>query len=69
MATVTLEHLSKRYERDGALAVDDVSLTIADGEFMVLLGPVGLRQVDHAADDRRPREHHRGRALHRRSAR
>jgi multiple sugar transport system ATP-binding protein len=41
VATVTLEHLSKRYERDGALAVDDVSLTIADGEFMVLLGPSG----------------------------
>ena len=41
MATVTLERLSKRYERDGALAVDEVSLTIADGEFMVLLGPSG----------------------------
>ena len=41
MAVVKLERLSKRYERDGALAVDDVSLTIADGEFMVLLGPSG----------------------------
>jgi len=41
MAVVRLEGLSKRYERDGALAVDDVSLTIADGEFMVLLGPSG----------------------------
>jgi multiple sugar transport system ATP-binding protein len=41
MAVVRLERLSKRYERDAALAVDDVSLTIDDGEFMVLLGPSG----------------------------
>ena len=31
------------------------TLEIGDGEFIVLVGPVGLRQVDAAADDRRPR--------------
>ena len=39
MATVTLEHLSKSF---GTVpAVQDVSLTIAQGEFLALLGPSG----------------------------
>ncbi|MGE3538837.1 MAG: ABC transporter ATP-binding protein [Candidatus Tectimicrobiota bacterium] len=39
MATVTLEHLSKSF---GSIpAVQDVSLTIAQGEFLALLGPSG----------------------------
>jgi multiple sugar transport system ATP-binding protein len=41
MAVVTLDRLSKRYERAVKPAVDEVSLTVADGEFMVLLGPSG----------------------------
>ncbi len=41
MATVALDRLSKRYADGGELAVDSVSLDIADGEFMVLLGPSG----------------------------
>ena len=41
MAVVTLEHVSKRYPSGDELAVDDVSFTVADGEFMVLLGPSG----------------------------
>ena len=32
----------------GVRAVDDVSLTIGEGEFIVLVGPVGLRQDDAA---------------------
>jgi multiple sugar transport system ATP-binding protein len=40
MAGIELEHLSKEFG-DGVLAVDDVSLTVADGEFMVLVGPSG----------------------------
>ena len=39
MAVVTLERLSKRYEGASDLAVKEVSLSVADGEFMVLLGP------------------------------
>ncbi len=42
MAEVSLEHLSKTYatERgDNIQALDDVSLTIADGEWLVLAGP------------------------------
>ncbi|POR51355.1 ABC transporter ATP-binding protein [Bosea psychrotolerans] len=39
MAEIALTQVSKRF---GAVkAVDDVSLTIADGEFVVLLGPTG----------------------------
>jgi len=45
MATVEIQHLVKRFSggRRGAdtLAVNDVSLSIADGEFLVLLGPSG----------------------------
>ena len=41
MAVVTLENLTKIYQRDHAPAADDVSLEIGHGEFMVLLGPSG----------------------------
>src|SRR5215212_8459821 len=41
MAVVTLDRLSKRYERGHKRGVDEVSLTVADGEFFVLLGPSG----------------------------
>ena len=38
MAEIAFEHVTKRYA-DGFEAVKDVSLTIADGEFMILVGP------------------------------
>jgi multiple sugar transport system ATP-binding protein len=41
MAVVRLEAISKRFAGAAAPAVDDVSLRIEDGEFMVLLGPSG----------------------------
>jgi multiple sugar transport system ATP-binding protein len=40
MAGIELEHVTKTFA-GGVVAVDDVSLTIADGEFMVLVGPSG----------------------------
>ncbi len=39
MAEVTLDHVSKRFQEVDA--VDDLSLTIADGEFLILVGPSG----------------------------
>jgi multiple sugar transport system ATP-binding protein len=41
MAVVRLDRISKRFQSAGPPAVDDVSLLIEDGEFMVLLGPSG----------------------------
>ena len=35
MAAITLEHVTKEFAA-GVVAVDDVNLTIEDGEFMVL---------------------------------
>ena len=40
MSTVALANVSKIFE-DGTVAVNDVSLDVADGEFLVLLGPSG----------------------------
>jgi multiple sugar transport system ATP-binding protein len=40
MAGITLEHVTKAFA-GGVVAVDDVNLTITDGEFMVLVGPSG----------------------------
>jgi len=40
MADIVLEHVSKSYP-DGAVAVRDLSITIADGEFLILVGPSG----------------------------
>src|SRR6266571_2812403 len=40
MAEIVLDRITKRYP-DGALAVDNVSMDIADGEFVILVGPSG----------------------------
>ncbi|CPR09711.1 ABC transporter ATP-binding protein [Mycobacterium bohemicum DSM 44277] len=40
MAEIVLAHVSKNYP-DGATAVNDLNLTIADGEFLILVGPSG----------------------------
>ena len=40
MAEIVLDHVSKRYP-DGATPVRDLSLTIGDGEFLILVGPSG----------------------------
>ncbi|WP_269443249.1 ABC transporter ATP-binding protein [Jatrophihabitans cynanchi] len=40
MADIKLDEVTKRYP-DGALAVDRISLEIADGEFVILVGPSG----------------------------
>ena len=46
MAELRLENVQKAY---GAVTViDDLSLTVEDGEFVSFVGPVRLRQVDLA---------------------
>jgi len=40
MAEIVLDNLTKRFP-DGALAVDRISMDIADGEFVILVGPSG----------------------------
>jgi multiple sugar transport system ATP-binding protein len=41
MAEIRLENLTKAFDGGDVVAVDDVSLTIGDGEFLVLVGPSG----------------------------
>ena len=41
LSTVTLNKISKSYPGVAGLSVDNVSFTVEDGEFMVLLGPSG----------------------------
>ena len=40
MAEIVLDKVTKLYP-DGAAAVSDVDITIADGEFIILVGPSG----------------------------
>jgi len=40
MSKLTVEHLSKRYP-GGLLALDDVSIEVREGEFLMLVGPSG----------------------------
>src|ERR671927_555124 len=40
MAAIRLEHVTKEFA-GGVVAVDDVDLTVEDGEFLVLVGPSG----------------------------
>src|SRR5262249_34263943 len=39
MASITFDHVTKRF--DDTIAVDDLSIDVADGEFLVLVGPSG----------------------------
>ena len=39
MAGVTYDHVTKKF--DGTVAVNEFELSIADGEFMVFVGPSG----------------------------
>ena len=41
MTAVVFEHVVKRYAEGGRAAVDDCSLTVEEGQFVVLLGPSG----------------------------
>ena len=40
MATVEFDHITKRFD-NGFVAIEDFSLSVADGELMVLVGPSG----------------------------
>lgn len=41
MPTIHLTNLSKTYPGNDAPAVNNINLTVKDGEFMCLLGPSG----------------------------
>ena len=68
MAAIEMKNIVKKYG-DGFPAVNDVSIDVADGEFMILVGSVRMREVHPAADDRGSGGHHQGRDGHRRQGR
>ena len=52
MAGLKLQAVSKSW--DGKTQViKPLTLDVADGEFIVMVGPVGLREINAAADGRR----------------
>ena len=66
MAEIQIKNVAKTF---GAYqALQDINLTIADQEFMVLLGASGCGKSTLLADHRRPGNRHRGRGLDRRQA-
>ena len=54
MAVVRYQDATRIYPGTKAPAVDKLNLTIADGEFLVLVGPIRVGQVDGAAHAGRP---------------
>ena len=40
MATIAFDHVTKRFD-DGTVAVDDLNLSVGEGEFLILVGPSG----------------------------
>jgi ABC-type nitrate/sulfonate/bicarbonate transport system ATPase subunit len=62
MTTIRLDHLTKTFSGSTTPVVDDVSLDIADDEFVVLVGPSGsekslrLHKVSHDEVRSRVRE-------------
>ena len=65
MASVTFEKAQRWYPGTDEPAVPGIDLEIKDGEFMVLVGPSGLRQVHDPADARGARGGQRRAHLHR----
>ena len=53
MAIVETRRITKLF--DEVRAVDGINLIAKEGEFLVLARPIGLRQDDVDAPDRRPR--------------
>ena len=57
MAAIELRNVTKKFATaDGGTytALKDLSLTVEDGQFCAVVGPDGLRQVDHADAGLRP---------------
>ncbi len=55
MPILKIEHLTKTYGRKGTslTALDDINLTVENGEFVVIIGSSGKWQIDTLALPRR----------------
>jgi ABC-type protease/lipase transport system fused ATPase/permease subunit len=58
--SILLDAVTKRYPGQAEPAVDGITLEIPAGKIVMLVGPVRLRQDDHAEDDQPAHRAHRG---------
>ena len=52
MASVYFDEATRIHKGGARPSVDALTLDIQDGEFLVLVGPVGVRQVHHCGCSR-----------------
>lgn len=68
MAEVVLDKICKSFGGKFHV-IKDLSLTVRDGEFLILVGPSGCGQIHGPSHDRRAGGHHQRHAEHRRRKR
>lgn len=62
MKNIVFEHVDKAYDKN--VIVKDLNMEIKEGERLILLWAVGVREVHHPAHDCRAGKADKGQSLH-----